>query len=301
MTALFRLILTALAALAACLTLPAQAKPAQRAAAAAAVRPALWKVADADTTIYLFGTIHALPKGVNWFNGEVSRAFNTSDELVTEIVEIGGANAGPATLNRALLPEGKTLRSLMNQSQRDAYEKALADVGLKNDSFDRFEPWYAAIALSTLPLLQAGYNSDHGVDAALGTRAAAAKRRHLALETMDFQLGLFDGLPMEVQVRYLGEIVEHMPTIRAELIEIVDQWRAGNAAKLAELMNADEDDPLLVETLLLGRNRTWAQWIKGRMDRPGTVFLAVGAGHLAGKGSVQEQLAGLGFTTTRVQ
>jgi uncharacterized protein YbaP (TraB family) len=300
MTALFRLIVTALAALAACLALPAQARPAPR-AAAAAVRPALWKLSDADTTIYLFGTIHALPKGVNWFNGEVARAFNGSDELVTEILQSGGGSAGAATLAKALLPQGQTLRGLMSQAQRGAYEKALTDLGLKNDSFDRFEPWYAAVALSTLPLLRAGYAADNGVDVALDARAAAAKRRHVALETMEFQLGLFDGLPMDVQVRYLAEIVEHMPTLRSELTEMVAQWRAGNAAKLAELMNADEDDPVLVERLILARNRTWAQWIKTRMERPGTVFLAVGAGHLAGKGSVQEQLAALGFTTSRVQ
>jgi uncharacterized protein YbaP (TraB family) len=118
---------------------------------------------------------------------------------------------------------------------------------------------------------------------------------------MEFQLGLFDSLPLDVQARYLDQIVESMPTIRAELMDMVAQWRLGNAARLAELMNADEDDPELVERLILGRNRTWAQWIKARMAQPGTVFLAVGAGHLAGKGSVQEQLSALGFTTTRVQ
>ncbi len=301
MTALFRLILAALAALAACLALPAQAKPTPRVVAAALARPALWKLADADTTIYLFGTIHALPKGVNWFNGEVARAFNTSDELVTEIDQIGSGGAGPATLAMALLPEGQTLRSQLSQPQRRAFEKALTDLAIRNDTLDRFEPWYAAVYLSTLPLLQAGYDPGNGVDAALDAKAAAVKRRHVALETMEFQLGLFDSLPMEVQTRYLAEIVDHMPTIRGELIEMVDQWRAGNAARLAELMNADEDDPVLVERLILARNRTWAQWIKARMERPGTVFLAVGAGHLAGKGSVQERLAALGFTTTRVQ
>ena len=31
--------------------------------------PALWKVADKDTTIYLFGTVHALPKDVPWMRG----------------------------------------------------------------------------------------------------------------------------------------------------------------------------------------------------------------------------------------
>ena len=51
--------------------------------AAGPARPALWKVSDADTTIYLFGTIHLLPNGIEWYNGAVATAFEAADELVT--------------------------------------------------------------------------------------------------------------------------------------------------------------------------------------------------------------------------
>ncbi len=114
-------------------------------------------------------------------------------------------------------------------------------------------------------------------------------------------MGLFAALPAETQKKYLNEIVKHTPTIANELISMVNEWKRGNADKLAELMNSDEDDPYLVTVLLTNRNRAWAQWIKGRMDRPGKVFLAVGAGHLAGHGSVLDQLRALGFTATRLQ
>jgi uncharacterized protein len=295
MNALYRLFLAALAAL---LSVTVQAR---EAAAPPPVRPALWKLADEDTTIYLFGTVHALPKGIDWFHGEIARAFDSSDELVTEIVQSGQSEAQAHTLAVAMLPEGENLREKMTADQRKDYEKALTDLGLPVSAFDRFEPWYVAVALSTMPLLQAVFDPGNGVDVALDAKAAAARRRHVALETMEFQLGLFDSLPMEVQARYLDQIVDHMPTIRDELLDMVEQWRVGNAARLAELMNADEDDPVLVERLITGRNRTWAQWIKARMEQPGTVFIAVGAGHLAGKGSVQEQLSALGYTTTRVQ
>jgi uncharacterized protein len=295
MNALYRLFLAALAAL---LSVTVQAR---EAAAPPPVRPALWKLADEDTTIYLFGTVHALPKGIDWFRGEIARAFDSSDELVTEIVQSGQTEAQAHTLAVAMLPEGENLREKMTADQRKDYEKALTDLGLPVSAFDRFEPWYVAVALSTMPLLQAGFDPGNGFDVALDAKAAAARRRHVALETMEFQLGLFDSLPMEVQARYLDQIVDHMPTIRDELLDMVEQWRVGNAARLAELMNADEDDPVLVERLITGRNRTWAQWIKARMEQPGTVFIAVGAGHLAGKGSVQEQLSALGYTTTRVQ
>jgi uncharacterized protein YbaP (TraB family) len=122
-----------------------------------------------------------------------------------------------------------------------------------------------------------------------------------ALETADYQLALFDGLPLAVQKRYLRQVVEAMPDLRADLDAMVSEWKRGNPEKLAELVNEQEDDPALMEALLVNRNRIWADWIKARMDRPGTVFIAVGAGHLAGRQSVQDFLAAKGFTITRVQ
>ena len=82
---------------------------------------------------------------------------------------------------------------------------------------------------------------------------------------------------------------------------MVDAWKRGDADSLARLMNEEEDEPELMERLLTNRNKAWADWVKARLDKPGTVFVAVGAGHLAGNGSVQEQLATRGIATTRVQ
>ena len=58
--------------------------------------------------------------------------------------------------------------------------------------------------------------------------------------------------------------------------------------------------PELAQVLLIQRNGNWAKWIKDRLARPGTVFVAVGAGHLAGKGSVQDQLKDLGVASVRI-
>ena len=92
-----------------------------------------------------------------------------------------------------------------------------------------------------------------------------------------------------------------MPEARNVLAGMVEAWKRGDAATLARMMNEEEDDPVLLERLLTNRNKAWAEWIDKRLDRPGTVFLAVGAGHLAGAGSVQDQLASKGIATNRVQ
>lgn len=297
-----------LAFFAACLSFPATAKPPlpdERAMETALVQqaaaPAMWKVSDEDTTIYIFGTIHILPEGVDWLNGKVAEAFADSDELVTEIVGGDPLTMQALVLDKAILTDGTGLRDLLTNEERTAYEAALTGFGVPAATFDRFEPWYAAIGLSTLPLLREGFKNDHGVERILEIHATERQMAHHGLETPEYQLGLFDSLPLDVQKRYLAEIVRQLPDIGTTLNAMVEAWKRGNAEELARLMNEEESDPVLFETLLVNRNRDWANWIAERLDEPGTVFLAVGAGHLAGSRSLQAQLAASGIASERVQ
>jgi uncharacterized protein YbaP (TraB family) len=268
---------------------------------AAAARPALWKVSDADTTVWLFGTVHALPKGTGWYDGRIADGFEHSDTLVTEIIDKTPEQMRAVVQASAMLPEGRNLRAMMTARQRVAFEQALAANKMPAAALDRYQPWYAAVALATLPLLTSGYDPASGVDATLGAKAASLKLAHEALETPEYQLSLFGSLPMPVQKRYLSQVVQNLPKLKGELAAIIASWQAGNATRLAKLMNDDEDDPALKDKLLLGRNKAWARWISARMAKPGAVFLAVGAGHLAGPGSVQDQLRALGLKAVRVQ
>ena len=265
------------------------------------IAPALWVVADKDTTIYLFGTIHALPQGIDWFKGVVADAFAASDTLVTEVAVKDDTAMQSLVFKLAALPQGASLREQMLPERRAAYDKALVDFSIQPAMLDHFEPWYAAIALSTLPLMQQGLSPANGVESSLAKEATARKMPQLGLETVEYQLGLFDGLPADVQQRYLGEVIDQLPKLREEIGTIITAWKAGNADELAQLMNFAESDPAFAEIMLTGRNRTWAKYLDDRLDQPGTVFVAVGAGHLAGKGSVQEQLAARGIGTARIQ
>jgi len=268
---------------------------------APAPRPALWKVADADTTIYLFGTIHALPAGVQWMNGPIEQALASSEQLVTEIPDTPPEEMKAAVLSNAMLPAGQNLRQLLDDDQRAKFESALTSFGFPVDAFDRFEPWYAAVALTALPLEKIGYTAGNGVEEHIAAEAERLKKPRMGLETAAYQLAMFDGLPRDVQKAYLMEVLHDLPTIREDLAAIVTEWSAGNADKLADLLNAEQDDPRMVAALLTGRNKMWARWIKARLNRPGTVFMAVGAGHLAGKDSVQDLLGKAGLTVTRIQ
>ncbi|MBB4615512.1 TraB/GumN family protein [Novosphingobium taihuense] len=276
------------------------AKPAAAAPAPKQLKPALWKVADADTTIYLFGTIHALPKGLVWLDGPVGAALDSSSELITEIPDVPAAEQQKTVMAVGLL-KGETLRSLMADSDRVAYEALLAKLKIPVEAFDPLEPWLAGITLGVMPYAMAGYGADSGVEAVLRKAAVAKGKKLGALETVDYQLGLFDQLPRETQLKFLGEAVRDFDKSFAIIGTMTDEWGAGDPEGLGKLMNEQMDDAELADTLLYQRNRNWASWIAKRLDQPGTVFIAVGAGHLAGAQSVQDLLKAQGLASTRVQ
>ncbi|HUQ13189.1 MAG TPA: TraB/GumN family protein [Novosphingobium sp.] len=270
-------------------------------AAAPPLKPALWKVTDDDTTIYLFGTIHALKPGLPWFDGAIAQAFAQSGTLVTEIADVGSMDTAQVLLGSAMLPAGQSLRAKLSEADRAAYDAALAKAAIPSVALDRFKPWYAAVVLSSLPLLRSGYKLEEGVEIQLAKQARASDKKQEALETAAYQLGLFDALPEASQLAYLRQVVDNFDNVTAQIDTLITEWGEGDAEGLAAQMNADKSDAELVEVLLARRNRAWAEWIDTRLDQPGTVFVAVGAGHLAGAGSVQDMLTARGIVSARVQ
>ncbi|MFB0611464.1 TraB/GumN family protein [Aurantiacibacter poecillastricola] len=273
--------------------------------------PAMWQVSDEDTTVYLFGTVHFLPEGVDWFTPVIEEALARSYEFVTEIdtsaiPEVVPGETPPPELmaiaqmqmQMAQLTVGSTLREMMSEEDREQYEAAMTEFGLPPAAFDGFEPWFAFMNLSQLALVQQGLDPSAGVERTLD-RMVEGKERD-ALETIEQQIGFLDGLPMDAQVTLLDETVEGLPRMGESLQRMVDEWMAGDADGLARIMNEEMTSEVLYEALLTRRNADWAEWIETRMDEPGTVFIAVGAGHLAGEGSVQEMLAERGLTAERV-
>jgi uncharacterized protein YbaP (TraB family) len=275
--------------------------PAAQAQAVKDADPALWVVKDADTTIYLFGTVHVLKPGLSWFDEAVKAAFDKSDELVLEMLEPDTATMQGLIMKTALNPAGPTLTEKLPADKREAYAKAMTDVGVPAAALDRFDPWFAAVTLSLAGLPKLGYDPESGAERTLTTAAKAANKQIVGLETAEQQLGYFDNLPEPLQVKFLVSTVDDYPKMAAELDKMIASWSAGDPETLGKTMNEElADTPELAKVLLADRNARWADWIEQRLQKPGTVFVAVGAGHLAGAESVQVQLAKHKLTATRV-
>lgn len=282
-------------------TTPAAPAPPVARAPLADADPALWVVRDDDTTIYLFGTFHMLDARP-WFNDEVRTAFDASNELMIEaIIPENPAELQPVIMRYAVDPQGRRLSQRLTPDQNAVLTRALTSIGAPAAAFDIFEPWFVAMTLMAVATQQLGIDAANGPEGVL-TRAARARNVSVGeLEGLETQIRMFDTMPDEQQLAQLREALDNIDKLDDMLAPMLSAWSTGNVDQLVTIMNETTDeDPALHRMLFTDRNARWAGWIQQRMARPGTVFLAVGAGHLAGADSVQAALRARGIASTRV-
>jgi len=285
----------------------AQAPAAQPAGESAPRRdaPALWVVRDRDTTIWLFGTFHILDGNSDWFSGEIREAFDSARELVLEAdipanPALLAARTQPLIRRYAVDPAGRPISGRLTAEQNRVLDAALGAIGIQRGSYDRMEPWFINMTLAKALGRRAGAGIEGGAEAVL-RRAAGQRMRFHALETIEDQFRLFDGLAEEGQLAQLRTMLDNWEAIGSQLSRMLSVWKRGDAELLDRILNSGlRQDPSLRRVLLEDRNRAWAEWIARRLERPGTVFMAVGAGHLVGPDSVQAVLRQRGVESARV-
>lgn len=266
--------------------------------------PAVWAVRSPGTTIYLTGTVHLLPDGTNWRNGPITAAIADADELVTELA--------PDELARA----AKVMR-LFSYGDGPIQPRERFDIDLRDDyialegqelsvvpGMAALDDWALALMLARVNADKAGLRAANGVDAALIETFAAAGKPRLGLETAEDQFGAFDAIPLPEQRIMLNRLMRDIAEGRADdrLSATVGAWSRGDMDALADIIARDAGNaPAAHRLLLTDRNRQWTDWIERRLDQPGTVLVAVGAGHFAGPESLLELLAARGIKAERLQ
>ena len=276
--------------------------PPHPAVTVAMAHPALWKVSDADTTIYLFGTIHLLPKELAWQSPKVDRAIRASQGLYLETVLGDPAQTGAIMTKLGISANLPPVTERVSAAKQALLAKAVTKAGIPLAVLDRFETWAVALTLASAGLKDLNLSTDYGAEAILTQRFKAEHKPVAGLETTAQQLGFFDALPEAAQRKFLDSVIEDDSTNAKQFEAMIKAWGSGNVNAIA--LTFDEElklTPELADTLLHKRNGRWADWAAQRMAKPGTIFVAVGAGHLAGKGSVQDLLATKHFRITRVQ
>jgi uncharacterized protein YbaP (TraB family) len=264
--------------------------------------PPLWVVRDADTTIWLFGSVHWLKPDLGWFDGDVRAAFEAADTLVLETAPARPAEARTAQDALGKTDSGPTLPERLPPAYREKLAAALAELGYAPGAFDRVKPWLAATTLSVLPLRRSGYDVSHGVEARLTDAAARAGKPVEGLEPRVQQLGYFDALPETAQFDMLKRQLDNLDQTTASTDRVLAAWVAGDAQALGTLVDDDQrqSSAAFTSSIVTQRNARWAAWIANRLQRPGMIFMAVGVGHLTGSRTLQDELRSHGIAVARV-
>ena len=273
-------------------------------AAQAKAAPALWSISDADTTVYLFGTIHLLPEKVDWRTEKFDAAVSGSHELVVETIidDKNPAQLMSVLAKLAITPGLPPIAERVPPEKRAALAEAIKKSAIPPAAFDRMETWAAAFMLLGNQFKDAGLKGGEGVEAVLRTSFTGQGKPIGELETNAEQLGFFDALPEHAQRQLLEGAIESPGDTKKEFGKMLDSWTRGDVAAIARVFNHDlAGSPELMDALIKRRNANWSKWIEQRMTKPGAVMIAVGAGHLAGPGSVVDLLQRDGFKVRRVQ
>ncbi|HEX8534292.1 MAG TPA: TraB/GumN family protein [Allosphingosinicella sp.] len=266
------------------------------------VSPAMWVVKDADTTIYMFGTFHMLDGKRDWFNDEVKTAFDASSELVLEtLLPENPAEMQPLIMKYAVDPAGKTLSQKLTPDVKAKLDKELSAAGLPPQAVEPLEPWFISMTLAQLGAQKLGLKPEFGPETVLRAVAKEKGKSVGQLETVEFQIATMDSVPESEQVLGVSQTIEKMDEMGKAFGPMIDAWSSGNVEGLAKITNEGMDKmPALRKALFVDRNAKWADWIGQRMEKPGVVFMAVGAGHLAGPDSVQDFLKKKGLKAVKV-
>ena len=271
-------------------------------AAPVTAAPALWVVRRAHSTVYLFGTVHLLPNDTAWRFPALDKALAASDSLTIELTDDGSAHMQALVLQYGLDP-GHPLADKLTPAENIALAHAAQIAGVPGGArtLQVMRPWLAALTLAVAPLIKAGLDPAHGVDKQLKAQMLAAGKPVRGLETSAQQIRLLADLPPQVALAFLRATLREVDKGQTALTQLIDAWKAGDTASIARLEDAElrQREPTLYQRLLVRRNQAWATQIAAMLQQPGTVFIAVGAAHLAGPDSVQAQLRKLGIEAIR--
>ncbi|MBM7130552.1 TraB/GumN family protein [Dyella mobilis] len=266
----------------------------------ACAHPALWQVKSGNDTVYLFGTVHLLPNDAQWHFPALDQALKQSQSLYIELIDDDQASMAQLVLSYGI-DAAHPLSAQLSESDNAALAKAAQLAGLPGgvDALQPMKPWLAALTLSVAPLLKAGLDPAEGVDKQLKAQMTAAGKPVLGLETAEQQIRFLADLPQPMQLGFLRDTLRDVGKTKEELLSLVGAWKDGDVAAIAKLENDElkTQEPALYQKLVVQRNAAWAEKIRDLLKQPGTtVFIAVGAAHLAGPDSVQAQLAKWGIT-----
>ncbi|HEX2591929.1 MAG TPA: TraB/GumN family protein [Rhizomicrobium sp.] len=262
--------------------------------------PPFFTVHGKHGTVYLLGSIHALPDSIRWRTPEIAAAIEKADVFGFEIAMDESAMAGVRTtiMARGMLPEGKTLHAMLSPEGQENLDKAIAATGIQPQIIDRMQPWLAALTLVVTRMMkQSNATPTAGIDMVLANEAEQRHKEQRYMETLDDQLKLIMPAGDDPGVKEFEAMLKNFQKADFSLEKLFSAWGSGDATKIEGMFNNQlKGHNKERRALLDDRNKAWVKKIEAMLDTEDKVFLiTVGAGHLVGKDGVPNLLRRAGY------
>ena len=270
-------------------------------AEAVKAEPAMWVIRDADSTIYLIGTMHLLKHDTDWNAAKVKKTVQESTELWLELADADNQAALAPLMAKYGVDPTHPLSTKLSGEQRKRLEKTAATYGIPTATLEQLQPWLAAVVLAIGPITKAGYDPKAGVERILSAQATAEGDKIRGLETAEEQFRIFNDLSEKEQVAFLMGILDDLDKGIELLDQLAKAWMDGDVDTITRL-SVDElkrESPAVYQKVIVQRNIRFSEKIAEILKGSGVQQIAVGAAHLAGPDSVQAQLAKRGIKVER--
>lgn len=268
----------------------------------ASMGPALWKMENGDSTLYLFGSFHMLRKGVNWRKPYITSAIDSSDDIILEASE---ADIKPEQLqllmrSQAFYTPPENLDMYLDDMVMERMLLLMQDMEIPISMINQFKPWYASSLIAIHHAIKNGFLPEHGVEAILTKQANERGVAVYGLESAYEQISALSSYSNELQTLMLEQVIEDIEGLPELYDGLMTAWMTGNEEEMAELM-VDEMKkfPQVFDRIYTKRNQNWVAPLVEYLNQPGVHFVTVGTAHLVGEGSVIELLQVEGYEAER--
>lgn len=269
--------------------------------------PLLWKVSDADNSVYLLGSMHLLTEADYPLAPVVDAAFADSAQVVFEIApgDLVQAQLAQAMVQAATRTDGKSLQQSLPPATWKALQAYTDSHGMPVAALQNFKAWFVALMVMLGESRKVGMDPALGLDQHFMARAAAAGKSSDGLESVASQIALFDGMGELAQLQFLQETLGDVPHFQAQMDALLAAWRTADEAALLRIGVQDmrTDYPALYQSINVARNRAWLPRVEAllRDQRRDNVLVVVGALHLLGEDGLVQLLARRGYRVQRLR
>lgn len=258
----------------------------------------LYQVKSKDKKVsYLFGTIHMIPDSLYYFPGKLDKIISKSDEVILEVANL----SDQSSLMKLMTLDSGSCFDIFTPEQKDSVLNWGANLlGIKPEQFEKGFEKRKPFTLLQLSFQKMISGKIRMVDMEIESKAQHDKIPVTGLETVEYQLSIFDKMPSEEMANFIMETVRNPDEGEKNFQKMVQYYNKQDLESLAKLILESDELGSSAEELLDKRNKNWIPKMEALMSSK-TCFFAVGAGHLGGPNGVIELLRQKGYEVTPVR